>query len=95
LRGGAGHVIVPVLNDDGFRVECFDAADVSKGPVAVARAPRGTTVPFLLHAIWMEQPRHQDVDRVSFADEIDDRYLASLDDEGRNLVLAVADDLRR
>ncbi len=95
LRGGAGHVIVPVLNDDGFRVECFDAADVSKGPVAVARAPRGSTVPFLLHAIWMEQPRHQDVDRVSFADEIDDRYLASLDDEGRNLVLAVADDLRR
>ena len=26
--GGDGWVVVPVISDDGFRVECFDAADV-------------------------------------------------------------------
>ena len=36
--GHDGYVIQPVQNDNGFRVEVFDAADVSAGPVATLGA---------------------------------------------------------
>ncbi|MEO7427966.1 MAG: carotenoid oxygenase family protein, partial [Acidimicrobiales bacterium] len=41
--GHDGYVIQPVQNDRGFRVEVFDAARVSDGPVCVASAPGGRT----------------------------------------------------
>lgn len=50
--GHDGFVVVPILNDAGFRVEVFDAADVSRGPVATASAD-GRRVPFVLHSAWM------------------------------------------
>ena len=69
--GHDGFVVVPILNDDGFRVEVFDAADVGRGPLAVASAP-GMHVPFLLHAAWMPRrsPRRPDL-ATRFADELD------------------------
>lgn len=92
--GRDGWVVVPVLNDDGFRVECFDAADVSAGPVGVLTGPNRECVPFLLHAVWMEQPAPKaDADRLRFADDIDPTALEALDDPARAVVLEVADEL--
>ena len=42
-------MVVPVMNDDGFRVEVYDAADVGRGPLATLSKP-GLTVPFVLHS---------------------------------------------
>ncbi len=69
--GHDGYVVLPVQNDRGFRVEVFDAADVGAGPVAVAEAPGGATVPLLLHSAWL----HRSVpavgaERMSFRDEL-------------------------
>ncbi|MFZ9394188.1 MAG: carotenoid oxygenase family protein, partial [Ilumatobacteraceae bacterium] len=92
--GGDGHVVVPVLNDDGFRLECFDAADVSRGPVATARGTLRQRLPFILHAIWMpEAAPAPDVERLRFADDVPDSMMSSLDGAERDLVLAVAAEL--
>jgi all-trans-8'-apo-beta-carotenal 15,15'-oxygenase len=37
--GHDGYVVVPILNDGGFRVEVFNAANVSSGPIATLSAP--------------------------------------------------------
>jgi all-trans-8'-apo-beta-carotenal 15,15'-oxygenase len=77
--GHDGYVVVPVLSDAGFRVEVFDAADVSAGPIAALRAAGGQTVPFILHAAWMPRAvAAPDVERLRFADELDDDRLAEL-----------------
>ena len=34
--GHDGYVVVPIMNDDGFRVEVYDAADVVAGPAGDA-----------------------------------------------------------
>jgi hypothetical protein len=69
--GGDGWVVVPVLSDDGFRVEVFDAADVGGGPVATLAPPRPLPMPFLLHAIWMpEAVTAPEVERFRFADDL-------------------------
>jgi hypothetical protein len=87
-------VVVPVLSDDGFRMECFDAADVSAGPVGVLAGPNREQVPFILHAIWMESPEApRDADRLRFADDIDPAALDALEDADRRVVLEVADEL--
>ena len=69
--GHDGYVVVPVMNDDGFRVEVFDAADVGKGPLATLAKP-GMTVPFVLHSAWMPAvSAADDRPRLRFADELD------------------------
>ncbi len=68
--GHDGFVVVPIMNDDGFRVEVFGAADVSRGPIATL-ADGSMTVPFVLHSAWM--PRvvgAPDRERVRFSDEL-------------------------
>ena len=68
--GHDGWVVVPILNDGGFRVEAYDASAVDRGPVAVLAKP-GVTVPFVLHSAWM--PRvvpAEDRPRLRFADEL-------------------------
>ena len=68
--GHDGWVVVPIMNDSGFRVEVFDADAVDRGPVAVLAAA-GVTVPFVLHSAWM--PRAvpaTDRPRVRFGDEL-------------------------
>ena len=94
-RGGHdGWVVLPVLSDDGFRVELFDAADVGRGPVAVLASPNGECVPALLHSAWMrndEQP--VDCERLRFGDDLDDSMLAMLDPALADVVRGVVDDL--
>ena len=91
--GHDGWVVVPIVNDDGFRVEVFDAADVGAGPVAVAAKP-GMVVPFVLHSAWMPRAvstagdgRH----RNRFADELE--RIGELPDDLAAVVTQVADDL--
>ena len=69
--GHDGWVVVPVLHDDGFRLDVFDAAAVGDGPRATLAAPR-LRVPFLLHAAWMPRavPVDPSVERLRFADEV-------------------------
>jgi len=91
--GHDGYLVVPVMNDAGFRVELFDAAAVGDGPVAVLAPPGGQTVPFLLHAAWM--PRAvpaPDVERLRFADDLDGR-LDRLPDDLAAVARKVAADL--
>ncbi len=93
--GGAdGWVVQPVLNDDGFRVELFDAANVGAGPVATLATPGGECVPLLLHSAWTRASAGLvDAPRVRFADEATDARLAPLDDDQRTAVARVAEAL--
>jgi hypothetical protein len=89
--GHDGWVLCPVLSDDGFRVELFDAADVGRGPVATLAAPGGTCVPLLLHSAWGLPARHApDRERLSFADEVSAHGLSGLDEPLADAVRAVA-----
>lgn len=69
--GHDGWVVVPIMNDDGFRVEVYDAAAVDRGPVATLSKP-GMTVPFVLHSAWMPEVVGADrsIPRLRFADEL-------------------------
>ena len=61
---------MPVLNDAGFRVECYDAADVGKGPLATL-ACGSATLPFLLHSAWIPRAAPApDVARDRFSSEL-------------------------
>lgn len=93
--GGAdGYVVQPVLSDDGFRVEVFDAADVGAGPTATLRAVARECVPLLLHSAWMPPARGLvDAPRIRFAEEVTDARLAGLDGEQRAAVATVAAEL--
>ncbi len=92
--GHDGYVVQPVLNDDGFRVELFDAARVGDGPLATLRGTRRQTVPLLLHSAWSPAMPSTlaDADRLRFSSELTDEVLAPLPDELRASVLAVADE---
>jgi hypothetical protein len=93
--GGAdGWVVVPVLSDESFRVEVFDAADVGRGPVATLAPARPTPMPFMLHSIWMRTAQAApDVERLRFRDDFHDDMLEALDDDARRLILEVAEEL--
>lgn len=71
--GHDGWVVLPVLSDEGFRVEVFDAGAVDRGPVATVGAPDGAmAMPFILHAAWMPAARPSlDHPRTRFSDELD------------------------
>ena len=86
--GHDGWVVVPIMNDSGFRVEVFDADAVDRGPVAVLAAA-GVTVPFVLHSAWM--PRAvpaTDRPRVRFGDELG--RIAELSDDLAKVAREVA-----
>lgn len=89
--GHDGYVIVPIMNDGGFRVELFDAADVAHGPVATLASP-DFTVPFLLHSAWLSSAAPApDAERVRFADELD--RIGELPDDLAAVALEVAREL--
>lgn len=90
--GTDGWIVVPVLHDDGFRVELFDAGDVSRGPIATLAAPGGATVPFLIHSAWMPRavPSDPTIERLRFADDLDEQAVATLPDELADAVWRVA-----
>jgi len=92
--GHDGYIVQPVFNDDGFRVELFDAADVGAGPIATARAAGGRCVPLLLHSAWMPTTTELvDAERLRFSDELIEARLATVPEEHRALVARVASDL--
>jgi all-trans-8'-apo-beta-carotenal 15,15'-oxygenase len=85
--GHDGYVVCPVLNDNGLRVEVFDARDVGAGPIA-SIAAKGHTVPLLLHAAWAPHATTApDIERLRLDEDISADELASLSPE---LALAVA-----
>lgn len=89
--GHDGYVIQPVLSDDGFRVEVFDAASVGSGPIAVLRGTKRECVPLLLHSAWM--PAHDelaDAERLRFSDELSDEVMASVPEQYHASIRAVA-----
>jgi all-trans-8'-apo-beta-carotenal 15,15'-oxygenase len=90
--GHDGYVVVPVINDDGFRVELFDAANVGGGPIATL-SEKNMKVPFVLHSAWMPdaKPADHGIDRHRFSNEIEraielpDDLAASVHDVAREL----------
>jgi len=92
--GHDGWVVQPVFNDDGFRVELFDAARVAAGPVAILRGDADQRVPLLLHSAWMPTTEHLvDAERLSFSDELTDARRQSVPEEHRHLLDLGAADL--
>ncbi len=94
-RGGQhGWVVLPVLSDEGFRVELFDAADVGRGPVAVLASPNRECVPVMLHSAWMrDDDTPVDCERLRFGDDIPEGVLDSLGPELAAVVDGVVADL--
>ena len=93
--GHDGYVIQPVLNDNGFRVEVFDAAKVSSGPIATLSSPDGECVPVVLHSAWMPSASEAvDRERLRFSDELDG-HVEALAPELRATVRSVAEQLDR
>ncbi|MEO6628443.1 MAG: carotenoid oxygenase family protein, partial [Aquihabitans sp.] len=91
--GHDGWVVVPVMNDSGFRVEVFDAANVGLGPVATLAKP-GMTVPFVLHSAWMPRAvAADDRPRLRFSDELE--RVGELPDDLAAVVLEVASELEQ
>lgn len=85
--GHSGWIVQPVFNDNGFRVELFDAAKVGAGPIATLSTPNGQCVPLLLHSAWMPiTPELADADRLTFAEEAVGERWESVPEEHRPLV---------
>lgn len=92
--GHDGYVVQPVANDDGFRVELFDAANVGAGPIATLRGTSRECIPLVLHSAWMPAFHElADADRLRFSDELTDDALGALPDDLRASVQAVAREL--
>jgi len=92
--GHDGWVVVPVLSDDGFRVDAFDAGGVGDGPVAVLAAPGRATVPFLIHSAWAPAATAApERERLRFADDLTEDRLAALPGDLAATVRHVARDL--
>lgn len=89
--GHDGYVLQPVMSDDGFRVELFDAAAVGKGPIAVLKGTNRECVPMVLHSAWM--PSYHDLvdaERLRFSDELSDDLMASVPEELHGAIREVA-----
>lgn len=94
--GHDGYVVQPVCNDDGFRVELFDAAHVSAGPIATLAGTRRETVPLVLHSAWMPAfGTLADAERLRFSDEVTADALASVPPELHAAVHEVAEECDR
>jgi hypothetical protein len=91
--GHDGYVVQPVQNDNGFRVDLFDAADVGAGPVATLAGTNKECVPLILHSSWM--PAFEglaDAERLRFSDETSAERLAEVPEELRASVRTVAEE---
>ena len=89
--GHDGYVVQPVCNDNGFRVDVFDAANVSAGPVATLAGTNRETIPLVLHSAWMPAfSGLADAERLRFSDEVTSESLASVPEELHGSVHEVA-----
>jgi all-trans-8'-apo-beta-carotenal 15,15'-oxygenase len=89
--GHDGYVVQPVCNDDGLRIEVFDAGRVGAGPIATLMGTNKETIPLILHAAW--SPAHHDLadaERLRFSSELTEESLASVPEELRASVHEVA-----
>ncbi len=76
--GHDGYLVVVVQSEAGFRIELFDAARVSDGPVAVL-AQEGHRVPFVIHSSWMPHIKPSEkLDRLRFSEELDEQKLKTM-----------------
>lgn len=92
--GHDGWVVQPVFNDDGFRVELFDAGSVGAGPVATLAGTDRQCVPLLLHSAWMPSVGElAQADRLSWRDELSSERVALVPDDHRTKVEQVLADL--
>ena len=90
--GHDGYVVQPVQNDTGFRIELFDAAAVSNGPIAVLAGTNKECVPMVLHSAWMPvSDQLADVERLRFSDEITPERLAGVPAELHPAIHQVAE----
>jgi all-trans-8'-apo-beta-carotenal 15,15'-oxygenase len=92
--GHDGYVVQPVCNDDGLRVELFDAARVGDGPIATLMGTNKETIPLVLHAAWT--PSHHrlvDAERLAFSSELTEAAVASIPVDLQPAVWEVADEL--
>jgi all-trans-8'-apo-beta-carotenal 15,15'-oxygenase len=88
--GHDGYVVQPVLSDDGFRLDLFDASSVGSGPIATLRGTNRECVPLVLHSAWMPSVDElADAERLRFGDEVTEAHLAALGDEQRELVARI------
>ncbi len=91
--GHDGYVIQPVQNDNGFRVEVFDAADVSAGPVATLAGTNKECVPLILHAAWMPAfDGLADAERLRFSDELSAERMAEVPEAFHASIREVAEE---
>ena len=91
--GHDGYVVQPVCNDNGFRVDVFDAARVSAGPVATLAGTNKECVPLVLHSAWM--PAFHGLaaaERLRFSDELSEERMASVPAELHPAIRAVAEE---
>jgi hypothetical protein len=91
--GHDGYVVQPVCNDDGLRVEVFDAARVGDGPIATLMGVNKETIPLILHSAW--SPANHDLvdaERLRFSSEVTEESLASVPEELRASVHEVAEE---
>ena len=92
--GHDGYVVVPVCNDDGLRVDVFDAARVGDGPITTLMGTNRETIPFVLHSAW-SLANHDlvDAERLTFSSELTPEAMAKVPEELRPAVLEVAAEL--
>lgn len=92
--GHDGYVVQPVCSDNGLRIEVFDAANVSAGPVAVLMGTNKETIPLVLHAAWGPQYHEleRDVERLRFRDELSPERLASVPEEYHGSLFEIAEE---
>ncbi len=77
--GHDGYVVQPVQNDNGFRIELFNAAKVGNGPIAVLAGTNHECVPMVLHSAWMPvADQLANVERLRFSDEVTPERLAAV-----------------
>ena len=92
--GHDGYVVQAVCNDNGLRIELFDAANVSAGPVATLMGTNKECIPLVLHSAWAPQ-HHElagDVERLRFRDELTPARLASVPEEYHASIFEVAEE---
>ncbi len=91
--GHDGYVVQPVCNDDGLRIELFDAARVSAGPIATLMGTNRETIPLILHSAWSPCVSGlTDAERLRFSSEVTDETLASVPDDLRASVHEVTEE---
>ncbi|MCX7620036.1 MAG: carotenoid oxygenase family protein [Acidimicrobiales bacterium] len=92
--GHDGWVVCPVLSDDGFRVEVFDAGSVGAGPVATLGTSARTCLPFMLHSAWAPAAvSAPDAERLRFSQEVRRDVMSALSDADAAAVVRVAAEL--